>query len=482
MIKLFRPVGYICGMLTLATAALMLIPTVYAVLHEPDELHSFVMSSGVTALIGMSLMLLCRSADLSLNSRQLYLLTSCSWILLSLVCAIPFMLSTHALSLADAFFESVSGMTTTGSTVIVGLSSMPRSFLLWRSELNWIGGMGVIGMAVSILPFLSVGGMRLFKTESSDWSEKSLPRFQSLARTLLAIYLVMSLLCTVCYWLAGMTLFDAVNHMMATVSTGGYATDDTSMGRFSPLILWISVVFMLLSALPFTVFVRMVAQRSLRSLSDEQVKGFLLIVTVLVALLSLYLIGHDILPPFEAVTHAAFNIVSIITTTGFASTDYTLWGEFSIGLFFVITFIGGCSGSTSGGMKVFRYQLSYLFLQTQLRKLVHPRGVFAIRYNGRVVQDDIMASAVAFSFMYFVTLAFVTLLLTLLGVDFLTSFTGASTALANVGPGLGSIIGPAGNFMPLPDSAKWVLSFAMILGRLELLTVIVLFSRAFWKG
>lgn len=482
MLQLCRPVFYICGLLTLVIAGLMLIPTLYAALHEPHELRHFLDSTGITTVIGLSLLLLFRCRDFSLNSRQLYLLTSCSWLLLSLVCALPFMLSTHSLSLADAFFESVSGMTTTGSSVLSGISKYPRSFLLWRSQLNWIGGLGVVGMAVSILPFLSVGGMRLFKTESSDWSEKSLPRFQTLARTLLAIYLAISLLCAASYWLAGMTLFDAVNHMMATVSTGGYATDDASMGRFSPLILWISVLFMLLGALPFTVFVRMVAQHSLRSLSDQQVKGFLLIVTGLVAMLTLYLIGHDVLPPFEALTHAAFNVVSIITTTGFASTDYTLWGEFSIGLFFVITFIGGCSGSTSGGMKVFRYQLSYLFLQTQLRKLVHPRGVFAIRYNGRVVQDDIMASAVAFSFMYFVSLAVVTLLLTALGVDFVTSFTGASTALANVGPGLGSIIGPAGNFAPLSDGAKWVLAFAMILGRLELLTVIVLFSRAFWKG
>lgn len=324
--------------------------------------------------------------------------------------------------------------------------------------------------------------MRLFQTESSDWSEKSLPRFHNLARTLLISYLVITALCFVSYWAAGMTLFDAINHAMSTVSTGGYATDDRSMGRFGPKILWISVLFMLIGGLPFTLFIRFFLQRSLKSLVDQQAAGFMAVVCCLVLVLTLQLVYTDRMPPFEALTHTAFNITSVITTTGYASSDYTLWGQFSIGLFFVVTFIGGCSGSTSGGMKIFRFQLSYLFLRDQFHKLVHPRGVFAIHYNGKSVGDDIIISAVAFSFLFFVVLAIATLLLTAIGVDFLTSFTGAATALTNVGPGLGETIGPAGNFAPLPASAKWILSFTMILGRLELLTVIVLFSPVFWRG
>jgi len=482
MLKLFRPIYYICGVLALIMAMLMLIPAGYAYIYADPEFEPFLHSAAFTALLGLVFTLLFKSKEFSLTSRQLYLLTSCSWLLLSLAGALPFVLSHQPLSLSDAVFESVSGITTTGSTVMTGLQTLPGSILLWRSLLQWIGGLGVIGMAVSILPFLRVGGMRLFQTESSDWSEKSLPHFQDLARTILFSYLVISILCSLSYWAAGMTPFDAINHAMTTVSTGGYATDDRSMGRFDPGILWVSVLFMLVGGLPFTLFIRFFLQRSLKSLMDQQAAGFMAIVICLVLVLTLQLIYTHKMPPFEALTQTAFNITSMITTTGFTSSDYTHWGEFSIGLFFVVTFIGGCSGSTAGGMKIFRFQLSYLFMRDQLRKLVHPRGVFVIHYNGKLVGDDIITSAVAFSFMFFVVLAITTLLLTAIGVDFLTSFTGAATALTNVGPGLGGTIGPAGNFAPLPDSAKWILSFTMILGRLELLSIIVLFSPVFWRG
>lgn len=392
------------------------------------------------------------------------------------------MLLQHPLSASDAVFEAVSGITTTGSTVLSGLSSLPPPVLLWRSMLQWIGGFGVIGMAVSILPFLRVGGMRLFQTESSDWSDKSLPRFHDLARALLSVYLGITLLCTLCYWLAGMTPFDAVNHAMTTVSTGGYATDDRSMGRFSNAILWIAVVFMLLGAMPFALIIRLVAQRRLAALRDQQVYGLLLIVGATSLLLSAALVFTHDEAVTEAITQATFNVVSVITTTGYASQDYTHWGMLSVAVFFFLTFVGGCSGSTSGGMKVFRFQLSWLFLRDQMNKLVHPRGQFAVRYNGKTVDDDIIVSAVAFSFLFFLMLTLTTLILAATGLDLLTALTGAATALANVGPGLGDMIGPAGNFALLSDTAKWVLSFAMILGRLELLTVMVVLSPVFWRG
>ncbi|GGO83647.1 hypothetical protein GCM10011348_27930 [Marinobacterium nitratireducens] len=279
-----------------------------------------------------------------------------------------------------------------------------------------------------------------------------------------------------------MNLFDAITHAMATVSSGGYATDDRSMGRFGNGMLWISVVFMLLGGMPFVLYIRFFANPSLKVLRDDQVIGFLLIVAALTLILTLDLIGEGVFGPFDALTHAAFNVTSVITTTGFASTDYTLWSGFSVALFFFITFIGGCSGSTSGGMKIFRFQLSYLFLTKQIRQLVHPRGLFSIRYNGTEVSDDIISSAVAFSFLFFVCLVVTTLLLSLTGLDLITSLTGAATALTNVGPGLGEIIGPAGNFATLTDSAKWILCFAMLLGRLELLSLIVIFTPVFWRG
>ncbi|KEA65148.1 Potassium uptake protein TrkH [Marinobacterium lacunae] len=482
MLRLFRPILFICGILALVMAGLLLAPTLYGYAIQDPEYRAFGFAAGIALVCGLGLILLGREERFNLNSRQLYLLTSLSWLMLSFAGALPLVLIDHPLTLTDAIFETVSGITTTGSTVLSHLDHVPRPILLWRSILQWVGGLGVIGMAVSILPFLRVGGMRLFQTESSDWSEKSMPRFHEMARGLLAVYLLISVLCALSYWAAGMTPFDAINHAMTTVSTGGYATDDRSMGRFSNTILWISVLFMMLGSLPFTLYVRFLAQRRLRVLVDQQAKGFIYIVLFLVLLLTIeqLVVGERGL--FEVLTHAAFNIVSIITTTGYASTDYTLWGEFSIGIFFMVTFIGGCSGSTAGGMKIFRFQLSYLFLADQMHKLVHPRSVSAIRYNGKPIPDDIISSAVAFSFLFFIVLAATTLALTWIGVDFLTAFTGAITALTNVGPGLGETIGPAGNFAALPDAAKWLLSFAMILGRLELLTVMVLLSPVFWRG
>lgn len=482
MLKLFKPVLYVCGLLALLMAGLMLVPAIIGWFQQDSETYAFVTSAAVTAVIGIVLVLSCRTRQFSLGPRQLYLMTSCSWVLLSVAGALPLIFGHAEIGFTDAIFESVSGITTTGSTVLFGLELMPHSLLLWRALLQWIGGLGVIGMAVSILPFLRVGGMRLFQTESSDWSDKSLPRLAHLARSLLAVYSIITAACVLGYWLNGMSLFDAVSHALTTVSTGGYATDDRSMGRFDNNILWVSILFMLLGGMPFVLFIRFMSNPSPKALVDEQVFGFLAIVAGLAVIMTLYLIGNDYYEPFDALTQATFNIVSIITTTGYASTDYSLWGGFSLLFFFFITFIGGCSGSTSGGMKIFRFQLSYLFLHRQIKMQVHPRALFSIRYNGKEVDDDIIFSAVAFSFLFFLALVITTMILAMTGLDYMTSLTGAATALTNVGPGLGDIIGPAGNFMMLSDTAKWVLCFAMLLGRLELLSIMVLFTPVFWRG
>ncbi|MEH6669527.1 TrkH family potassium uptake protein [Halopseudomonas sp.] len=482
MFKFIRPIIYVCGILGLIMTALMLCVSAAAWIWRDPELPIFLTSAAVMATLGTAMVALCRGSQFSLVSRQLYLLTSASWLMMSLGGALPLFLSHHDVAFTDAWFEAVSGITTTGSTVFSGLELLPPSLLLWRSILQWLGGLGVIGMAVSILPFLRVGGMRLFHTESSDWSDKSMPRIQTLARALLVTYLTITAACTLSYWLAGMSGFDAVNHAMTTVSTGGFATDDRSMGRFDSTVLWIATSFMLLGAVPFTMIIGFARRPHLATLNNQQVIGLLGIVAAVTALLSLYLVIQGSHTPFEALTHSSFNLVSVITTTGYASTDYTLWGSFSVALFFVVMFIGGCSGSTSGGMKIFRFQLSYLFLRSQVRKLVHPNGVFVTQYAGKPVADDIILSAIAFSFLFFLCLAGFTLILAMMGLDLVTSLTATATALTNVGPGLGNIVGPAGNFSSLPDAAKWLLSFAMLLGRLELMTVMVLFSPMFWRG
>lgn len=482
MFKFIRPIIYVCGILGLIMTALMLCVSAAAWIWRDPELPIFLTSAAVMATLGTAMVALCRGSQFSLVSRQLYLLTSASWLMMSLGGALPLFLSHHDVAFTDAWFEAVSGITTTGSTVFSGLELLPPSLLLWRSILQWLGGLGVIGMAVSILPFLRVGGMRLFHTESSDWSDKSMPRIQTLARALLVTYLTITAACTLSYWLAGMSGFDAVNHAMTTVSTGGFATDDRSMGRFDSTVLWIATSFMLLGAVPFTMIIGFARRPRLATLNNQQVIGLLGIVAAVTTLLSLYLVIQGSHTPFEALTHSSFNLVSVITTTGYASTDYTLWGSFSVALFFVVMFIGGCSGSTSGGMKIFRFQLSYLFLRSQVRKLVHPNGVFVTQYAGKPVADDIILSAIAFSFLFFLCLAGFTLILAMMGLDLVTSLTATATALTNVGPGLGNIVGPAGNFSSLPDAAKWLLSFAMLLGRLELMTVMVLFSPMFWRG
>lgn len=482
--RVFHPALFIVGIIALMFSLLMTMPIALLALGEHPDWPAFITGSGICLAIGAVLSFRYRNSLNRLRPRQLFLITILSWIAASFFGALPFLLCDYNFSFADSFYEAVSGITTTGSTVIVGLDSMPSDLLLWRSLLHWLGGIGVIGMAVAVLPFLQVGGMRLFKAESSDWSEKALPRASVLAKSLVIVYLALSVLCALAYAMAGMDAFNALNHAMATISTGGFSTWDNSFGHYqsSAAIHWVAVLFMILGGLPFVLYVRFWGQFNLKViLNDTQVRGFLLLLLLASLSLALYLMRSSGLPLMQALTEATFNVTSIVTTTGFVSGDYSQWGTFAVAVFFFLMFVGGCSGSTSGGMKVFRFQLSLMLLHEQLRKLLHPHGVFSRLYNGRKVPNDIIVSAVAFSFMYFISVVVITLILAALGLDFVTSLTGAAAAMGNVGPGLGDIIGPAGTFKPLPDAAKWVLCAGMLLGRLELLTVVAIFTADFWK-
>jgi trk system potassium uptake protein TrkH len=324
--------------------------------------------------------------------------------------------------------------------------------------------------------------MKLFRTESSDWSDKSLPRTQQLLMLMVVTYALLTLACVLAYSLFGMDLFNAVNHAMATVSTGGFSTSDSSFAQFDSISLhWVSILFMVLGATPFVLFIRLVRHRQVSIFRDAQWRGMLAILAVLALLLTLPALSMPGQTLPWAFTLATFNIVSVVTTTGYASTDYTLWGNFAIAIFFFATFLGGCSGSTSGGIKTFRVQLCFTIIREQIIKAVHPNAILKRQYNGSTVSDEIVASLVGFLFLMAISLTIMTLLLSLMGLDLVTSLTGSATALMNVGPGLGAIIGPAGNFQPLPAAAKWVLSMGMILGRLEFLTIIVLLTPAFWR-
>ena len=482
--KLLGPTLLILGAILNILALFMLVPLALSIAYNSDNQVAFFSSAAITSLVGIGFLLVGKKSRLDfMQPRQVFLITTAAWTGVSLFSALPFILIDHPLTLADAVFEAVSGVTSTGSSVMSGLDSLPKDILLWRSILNWIGGVGIIGMAIAILPFLRVGGMRLFKTESSDWSDKAMPRAQSLMAMIIYCYLLLSLICCLAFWLAGMDFFNAVNHAMATVSTGGFSTSDSSFAQFDSLLIhWIAIVFMLAGAFPFVLFVRLLVNRKFIVFKDTQVRGLLWIVAVTTVALTAQLIITDQMAPFQALTMACFNLVSVITTTGFASGDYQLWGSLSLIVFFFVTFVGGCSGSTTGGIKVFRLQIFGGLVKEQIMTAIHPRAIISRRYNNRLISSEIIASSISYMFLMTACLVTIAVILALTGLDLITSFTGAATAVMNVGPGLGPIIGPAGNFSSLSDTAKWALSVGMLLGRLEFLTILVLFTPAFWRA
>lgn len=483
LLSLFRPAFAVLGGMLLILSLLMLLPAALALADRGPDWRAFLIGSGITAAAGIVLLIPNRNSLEHLTSQRMFLVTFANWVGVPLFATLPFTLSNLGISMTDAVFESVSGVTTTGSTILTGLDSMPHDILLWRSMIQWVGGIGFIGMAVAVLPFLRVGGMRLFQTESSDWSEKAVPRARTLFRSLTVTYLVLSMLCALAYWAGGMNGFEAVNHAMTTISTGGYSTSDASIGHFpGKWMQWSACLFMVLGSLPFVLYIKVVSQRRVSALFDSQVNAFLAVVTLSGTLLAVYLHFYGNMKLWDALTLSFVNISSVITTTGFVSTDYSLWGAPAIVLFFFITFIGGCSGSTTGGIKVFRFQLFFLILYDQFVKSIHPQAVTTLRYNNRKVNEDVVSSSIAFMFMAMGSFALLAFILGLTGLDLVTSLTGSLTALMNVGPGLGDIIGPAGNFQSLSSAAKWALCAGMLLGRLEFLSLFILFTRMFWRG
>jgi trk system potassium uptake protein TrkH len=463
-------------------AAAMLLPMAVDLANGHPEWQGFLASTVVTFLVGSLLLLSTRGIAGPLPPRGAFLLTTLSWLAAVFFGALPFQLGDYDLSLTDAVFETVSGLTTTGATVLVGLDTAPPGLLLWRSLLHALGGVGIIVMAIMILPFLQVGGMQLFRSESSDRSEKLLPSIASITQQIVLIYLVLFVACTMLLIASGMGGFDAVNHAFSTVSTGGFSTKDASVGAFAnPMAEWVIMAFMLAAALPFSRYVAAVNGRPEALFTDTQIRFFLGLVVVAVIPLTLWLILAFDRPPLEAFRRAAFNAISVITTTGFATEDYLLWGPPAIALFLALTVVGGCTGSTAGGIKAFRFEILWITARMALQSLFMPNRVMPLRYAGRPIESDIILAVLSFLFFFMGSWGLFTVVLGALGLDLVTAISAAATALANVGPGLSATIGPAGNFQPLPDSAKWVLSLAMLLGRLEFFTVLVLLHPAFWR-
>ncbi|MEZ5936526.1 MAG: TrkH family potassium uptake protein [Alphaproteobacteria bacterium] len=477
-----RFIGYVLGLLLFMIALMIGAIAVVDALAERGNWHVMVGASAPIFALGGSLILSCRGGSFELDRRQAFLLTLLSWLTLVSFGALPFVLGVSGMSYTDAFFEAMSALTTTGSTVLTNLDHMPADLLLWRGFMQWIGGIGIIVMAVAMLPFLKVGGMQLFRMESSDRSAKVLPRLTDFVGNIVVIYILLTFLCAVAFRMAGMTVLEAAVHAMTTISTGGFSTSDQSIGHFrSASIEWITILFMILGSLPFVLYIQLLRGYSRRFWIDRQVGVLLMLLLLSALLLTLWMTMHDPRSPLELFRAALFNIVSVVTTTGFASEDYSLWGEAPAMAFFFLTFIGGCAGSTSGGMKVYRLMVAFELLRQTMQRLVRPHAVLPHRESDHKLTDALITSVLTFLFVYVATVGVLTLGLSLVGLDLMTSLSGAATAVGNVGPGLGPVIGPAGNFAPLPDSAKWLLAAGMLLGRLEMMTALVMFRLDFWR-
>jgi trk system potassium uptake protein TrkH len=479
-----RPVAYVIGLLVACLGVTMLLPMLVDIAEGRGHWPVFFESAMITSLTGVMMALASGNARREgLSIQQTFLLTTGVWAALPVFGALPFMLGATQASFVDAYFEAMSGLTTTGSTVLSGLEDLPKGLLLWRGLLQWLGGIGIIVVAMVFLPELRVGGMQIFRSEGFDTMGKILPRATQISSSISTIYVTLTLACAGSYVVAGMGPFDATVHAFTTVATGGFANYDASFGGFGARAEWVACVFMMLAALPFVRFVQISTGRSLRPLwQDSQIRMFLLTALVLVAVMMLWRVGSGDASGEVAYRKAAFNTISILTGTGYASQDYGLWGGFAVLFFFFIGLIGGCAGSTACSVKIFRYQLLFASIRTQLRRIRSPNGVFVPRYEGRKVSDDVLSSVMSFFVFFVVSLGVLSVALALTGLDFITSVSGAATALANVGPGLGDEIGPAGNFAGLNDTAKWLLSFAMLAGRLELLAVFALFTLRFWRA
>ncbi len=477
-----RPTLLVIGILLTTLGAAMLVPALIDLQDNHTEWVVFTASSGFTLFVGVSLTMATWGRTGNLSIKQAIILTTVSWVTLAGFAAIPLAWSRLDLSYTNAFFEAMSGLTTTGSTIITNLDEVPRGILLWRALLQWLGGIGIIVMAIAVLPMLQIGGMQLFRMESSDTSDKILPRATQIAGSITLVYIIITLLNVFAYVVAGMGLFDAVAHSMATIATGGFSTYDASMAQFdSAAIEGVTIVFMIAGSLPFVLFLQALRGDPGALWKDSQVRFFLLLISISVAIAFFYLVSVSTTGVTTAFRLAAFNIVSVTTGTGYATTDYGVWGPFAQVFFFSMMFIGGCAGSASCGIKVFRIQIIFQNVRTYIKRIAFPHGVFSTRFNNRVLPDNVSASVMSFLYLYFLCFGILSIALNLTGLDNLTALSAAASAMANVGPGLGPVLGPSGTYAEISDTAKWLLSFGMLLGRLELLTVLVIFTPAFWQ-
>ena len=477
----YKTVFFTLGALQIILGLSMIVPILAQFFY--NQLDSGFISSGlVTIVFGVLFLLSNFDHDKKLNLPQAFLLTALSWLSIAVFGSLPFIFSEIELSITDAFFESMSGITTTGSTIITNLNETPKAILLWRGMLQWLGGIGIIVMAITLMPIMNIGGMQLFIISTSNTKEKILPKSKEISIRLIIVYLSLTLVCALFYKIFGMGFFDSIVHSMTTIATGGFSNYNESIGYFdSSLIELTSIVFIILGSIPFIAYIKYLNGDKKIFLKDTQIKTFIKIIIFSILLLFFYLsIKNQSF--FEVNLRAiSFNVISILTGTGYVTQNFSDWGHFPLIYFVILMFIGGCAGSTACGIKIFRVQILYQFISNQLKKIIYPRGIFNIKYENNNVDDKFLASIMSFIFLYIIIFFIITALLSTSGLNFITSLSAAATSISNVGPGLGDIIGPNGNFSQLSDVSKWILSLAMILGRLELFAVLVLFIPSFWR-
>jgi len=477
----YKTVFFTLGILQIILGISMVFPIIIQIIF--DELDSsFIGASLITIIFGTLFFLSNLDHDKKLSLQNAFLLTALSWLSIAVFSSLPFIFSNLNLSITDSFFESMSGITTTGSTIITDLNSSPKAILLWRALLQWLGGIGIIVMAITLMPIMNVGGMQLFKVSSSDASEKILPKTKEITLRLILIYLILTFLCSFFYNICGMKFFDSLTHSMTTIATGGFSNYNESIGYFNNIkIEIVSMIFIILGSIPFISYIKFLSGKKNIFYTDTQIKSFIKIIFYSILILFIYLTIFNKSFSDVSLRSISFNVISILTGTGYVTQNFDNWGSFPLIYFLILMFIGGCAGSTACGIKIFRVQILYLFLKNQLKKIIYPRGIFIIKYDNNNVNEKFMASIIAFIYLYIIIFFIITAMLTLSGLDFTTSISGAATSISNVGPGLGELIGPNGNFSQLPDFSKWVLSFGMILGRLELFAILVLFLPSFWQ-
>ena len=459
----------------------MLVPVVIQLIY--DEFDSTFIISGIITITFGILFFLSNIDHLKLiNTQQAFLLTALSWLSIATFGSLPFFFSELNLSVTDSFFESMSGITTTGATILSNIESSPRGILVWRSMLQWLGGIGVILMAITLMPIMNIGGMQLLKISSYDTSEKILPKSKEISLKLIFVYTSLTFLCAFFYKIFGMNTFDSLTHSMTTIATGGFSNYDQSIGYFNnAYIEIISILFILSGSIPFILYIKFISDDKKIIFKDEQVKLFfkLTLVSIFVLFIYLAIVNKDV---FEIhLRSVIFNVISILTGTGYVTKEFDQWGNFPLIFFLILMFIGGCAGSTTCGIKIFRVHILYYFIRNQLIKIIYPRSIINLKYNNNKVEDKLIASIVSFIYLYILIFFVLASMLTLTGLDFITSISGAASSLSNVGPGLGNEIGPNSNYSGLPNQSKWLLSVGMILGRLEIFAILIIFLPSFWR-